>query len=793
MLVIALGIGFLGYQAMAANCSEHYSKTIEALPFTVISRPILSTGDLSSGKIVLINLESDTGLQVVLQWTKERRGFLELWNLQLVSNNRTLLAPYMDSPEGELNICNLTSIWPKANHQYEIMLALAQETGDISLQVVDMTDCSEIYGATMRSAVPFETLTDGEWHVSSLGDDLEMHDVYNRAGVPHELAKDFQWAMVYTDKSGHVLRETTKTEFTVDENVAVRILLPESRQKGKVHVVFATDDGKVHPVASVPWDLHEMVIRLPLVQMPPGAGSLNIDYVDGDYRTSIATYPMVLAESRLNIEFVGTYIPLAWSVSSSNVRWGHSRSVGNTVQAHIVLTSSNAVSEAELWIEASSSPSPDTIEKYIVHKETISFSAGERKIIPFAFEPPAGVDRLEIQPIFPNNVFLVETKPFVLHRAPVEWALPWPIRNLPAAGYPLLDDVVHYDIYQGEPSLGTFNHVPELLYHEGVFYLAWNNHPTDEDAPGQRILGAISFDGEHWTEPIELFPPFGTEARSGVLPRGRLLTVLPFRFRRSWVNIDGDVYVIATVIDGGGYQGYLGEVARQVYPDGTLGPIFWLAEKSPQDTPHSNPIEGFPQFPDLQDPQFRQIGLKIIEVNSAPWGASEYPERNYMSYYAEDGARLIELCQFTRADGTNVVLARHAGLESSGHIYAGTYQEDNSELVFVRTSVPDDPSLVFVDVLPDGTTFMIGNQVRGTRDPLVISLSSDGISFNRAGAVRHGASQMRYQGKFKLGGFQYPCAVLVEDVLWVAYSINKESIAITRIGLDSLARLTIPQ
>jgi Neuraminidase (sialidase) len=108
-----------------------------------------------------------------------------------------------------------------------------------------------------------------------------------------------------------------------------------------------------------------------------------------------------------------------------------------------------------------------------------------------------------------------------------------------------------------------------------------------------------------------------------------------------------------------------------------------------------------------------------------------------------------------------------------------------------KTDIPDSPSKTVTGTLPNGKTYLIGNQiqssVRGhTRDPLVISLSADGKTFNWAAAIRHGTPPLRYPGKSKDHGFQYPSAIVVGKSLWVIYSINKEDVAISRIPLSEL-------
>ena len=79
---------------------------------------------------------------------------------------------------------------------------------------------------------------------------------------------------------------------------------------------------------------------------------------------------------------------------------------------------------------------------------------------------------------------------------------------------------------------------------------------------------------------------------------------------------------------------------------------------------------------------------------------------------------------------------------------------------------------------------------RPGRFPLTIALSTDGVLFDRAFVVRSEKTSMRFKGTNKLDGWQYPTAVVWKDHLYVAYSINKEDEAVTRIPLRHLQETT---
>ena len=69
---------------------------------------------------------------------------------------------------------------------------------------------------------------------------------------------------------------------------------------------------------------------------------------------------------------------------------------------------------------------------------------------------------------------------------------------------------------------------------------------------------------------------------------------------------------------------------------------------------------------------------------------------------------------------------------------------------------------------------------------LGISLSYDGLNYDRAVMLRFPAPGQRYQGRAKAIGYQYPNSVVVGDDLWIMYSVNKEDIEIMRISVSEL-------
>ena len=283
---------------------------------------------------------------------------------------------------------------------------------------------------------------------------------------------------------------------------------------------------------------------------------------------------------------------------------------------------------------------------------------------------------------------------------------------------------------------------------------------------------------------------------------GRVLTA------EAWVTVGGMMYVVAGVNDKPGLSNKIeagyettesgekrmlfdgrvgwGRVARSVAANGTLGPVFWLVDDPPA------PIEEFPKYPNSTDPRFREVSQKINRILANPLHMPAWDFLNHTTRpRSVDAHEMCEPTVYQRSDGVLVKLSRDCGPHESYRLYASV-SEDRGKTwsPAVRTNIPDSPSKAVTGTLPNGETYLIGNHVprsaQGVRDPLVISLSPDGKTFDRSAAIVQGTPLIRYPGRAKGLGFQYPSAIVVGKSLWVIYSIDKEDVAVSRIPLAEL-------
>jgi hypothetical protein len=351
----------------------------------------------------------------------------------------------------------------------------------------------------------------------------------------------------------------------------------------------------------------------------------------------------------------------------------------------------------------------------------------------------------------------------------------------PTLGLPKLDHTETVVLYRAAPESGTYSHHGYILHHDGVLYATWSNHARDEDAPGQRVLMSRSRDdGRTWEPFAELFPP-----QDDVKPASK---EDPQKDRVLIANgiavAEGKVYAVAEMHVLADRRG-LGRLAREVPPVGEPGPIFWLKKNSPRALP------GFSAYPPASDARFSTLAGKINAYLAEPEHLPSWEfERGTSRPKAVDHHQLCEPTQAWKLkDETLVRMYRDLGTPRSGRNYA-QFSRDGGETWTkpVPTEFPDACSRSAAGMLPDGTVYVINNPGR-SRDPLVISLARDGLTFDRHAVIACDAPEVRHAGRWKGKGFQYPRATLANKSLFVIYSVGKEDMRVTRIPLEELKAL----
>ena len=324
----------------------------------------------------------------------------------------------------------------------------------------------------------------------------------------------------------------------------------------------------------------------------------------------------------------------------------------------------------------------------------------------------------------------------------------------------------HTILYRASKTGYKFCHHPQLVVFQGRCYAMWSNGVLAEDTPGQRILMCSSSDGRKWTEPEVL-----AEHNSG---QG-ICVATGFRVH------EGQLIAYYTVTGGTNFHPDTALYAR-VSTDGTkwgsarrITKGFFINPPLPLSNGHL--VIGGEHVGDQ-----RSVARMRMLVTDQADGLSSWQEAK-INFTDLKVIGYAEPNMFQREDGTVVSLLRN----SSSFLYAATSRDQGrSWSTPMQTNFPDSTARFALGKLPDGTIYLINNPGPKSfvRQLLAISTSRDGQEFDRSWIIRNEPTTMRFPGKNKLDGWQYPHAIVWKSFLYVIYSINKEDVAVTRIPLN---------
>jgi len=342
----------------------------------------------------------------------------------------------------------------------------------------------------------------------------------------------------------------------------------------------------------------------------------------------------------------------------------------------------------------------------------------------------------------------------------------------------------------------TYNHAPMIVYWNGRFYLEYLSNPVGEHiAPGHSLL-CSSADGRHWSAPQLIFPNYDLR------PPDRPGQAMMHQRMGFSIAPDGRLLVLAFyghAPDPFG-PGGIGRVVREIYKDGSFGPIYFLRYNTRSGWGESN--TGFPFYKRSTDKGFVDacdalLGNRLMREQ---WWDEERLDDKFFSvrspdnldprnwnhqeafnwYHRKDG-KIVGLWKWSEA-----ALSSDEGKTWSRPVKVPTLQMTGAKITGRRTS--------------DGRYALIYNPNLDDdhRWPLAIVTGDDGILFDNMLCVQGEVPPRRFAGKYKDFGSQYNRAVEEGNGhtpgpdLWDAYSMNKEDIWVTRIPVPVRHRVTSP-
>ena len=341
-----------------------------------------------------------------------------------------------------------------------------------------------------------------------------------------------------------------------------------------------------------------------------------------------------------------------------------------------------------------------------------------------------------------------------------------------------------------------YSHHPSITYFKNRFCVIWSNGRVNEDDTGQRILISFSADGISWEEPRVLIG--STQGSHSEL----VLTAAGFHQHEGRLTAySGKYEYCKDSLENGVRKG-----ASRTHQDTDL----WAVTTEDGEN-WSRPVSlGLPIVPN-HGPQKTANGRLVISGNiSFPWtddpsGLSGwamsgiYP-REIQSQVCDDSDgfwNVKEVMQWSEGlcEGSfyqtydNVL---HMLLRSGTAYLWCTESTDNgvSWSYPCPTGFSDNGSKFHFGRLPDGRFYYVGNpqiENHGSRTPLVLSLSEDGLLFDRHWILGEDVYQKKQDGLHKTGQYGYPHSLVHDGFLYVVFSRMKEAVQVVRVPIESLA------
>ncbi len=329
----------------------------------------------------------------------------------------------------------------------------------------------------------------------------------------------------------------------------------------------------------------------------------------------------------------------------------------------------------------------------------------------------------------------------------------------------------------------TYNHQPMMAWWRGKFYMHYLSDPSDEHVPPSRTLLQTSVDGYEWTNPEVLFPEYPVPdgySKPGRSDSARNLKAIMHQRVGFYVSKDGVLLATGNYgvaldrkddpNDGNG----IGRVVREIREDGSFGPIYFVYYNHAFS--EKNTI--YPYYKRARK-AVRQACEEMLASSRQRMQWVEEADRNdpliplnkpYKAY-----------CDYTLPDGRIVALWKHALTSVSADGGQKWGEPIERAKGFVNSNAK-----IWGQRLTDGSYATIYNPSE-FRWPLGISLSADGLNYTTLNLVCGEVPPMRYGGNYKSYGPQYARGIQEgngvpnDSNLWVAYSMNKEDMWVTRI------------
>jgi hypothetical protein len=341
----------------------------------------------------------------------------------------------------------------------------------------------------------------------------------------------------------------------------------------------------------------------------------------------------------------------------------------------------------------------------------------------------------------------------------------------------------------------AYSHHPSITWFKGKFYVIWSNGRVHEDDLGQRVLMSTSEDFHNWTEPTPLIDSLMGKSSELVL------TAAGFhQHEGTLVAYFGQYEYVPDNVKEGTFvrigAGHMDTILRAVT---TTDGEHWsepldmhvpiVPNHGPQPTASGRLIiSGNVMFPYTDDPAgltgWQTTGIYDPDKHSQLWDDSEF-----FQTVADTMEWPVKLCEgsFYETDDHILHMLLRSGTEKLW--VAESSNDGESWSAPSETEFTDNVTKFHFGRLPDGRFYYVGcpdPQPKGARNPLVLSISEDGVRFDKHFILGNTRFEKRFEGRHKGGVYGYPHSMIREGYLYVVFSIWKEGLAVIRTAIAEL-------
>ncbi|MHB1454150.1 MAG: exo-alpha-sialidase [Saccharofermentanales bacterium] len=356
-----------------------------------------------------------------------------------------------------------------------------------------------------------------------------------------------------------------------------------------------------------------------------------------------------------------------------------------------------------------------------------------------------------------------------------------------------------------------YSHHQFITFFKGRFYAMWSSGRIHEDVPGQRIMISSSADSLHWDVPYPLIDSISGEHVEVTLTAGGFY-ISEGKLNAYAGQYEYDINAMLPISHFQTFKNHESEDFMKMFPLSVHKNTKLLVMTTEDGMGFTEPIDtGLPVVPNFA-PQKLQSGRILICGNVMfPYSDDRSGIRNWIKtgiypknmeaaiYDDAEGLDIVKRekgwtshrCEgsfYQMPDGTINMLLRSAAQNGISVLYC-TQSVDDGETWSepAATEFVNDSSKFHFGMLPDGRYYYIGNPVMfSSRCPLALSVSDNGTDFSRHYIIENEYHPKRFEGIFKGGMYGYPHSMIHDGRMYVIYSINKESVAVSSFPVDSI-------